>query len=327
LALTKQFPFLVAAQNGILIKGGGAALQSARGVKTIIFDKTGTLTMGHPTVTNMGVYPTQGAAVPGSTETEILHLIVAVESASNHPLAKAAVQFATERLATLSKQGDEQSSHLQIGGGLAVGDVLETPGMGLVADLIRNDVTREVVYQAFIGSRRWVLEVNACAVASNVTEIERSRQVSEWQNNGSTVIYVGLRQVESMSGTPSTTGTLLAMLAITDPPRPTTAFAINALQKMGIRVIMMTGDQRATAVAVARQIGLSESDVIAGCLPHEKGENVKKVMEGLFDSGVYGSRDGAILEQQPILRKKRGKVAFAGDGINDSVALATADVG
>ncbi|KAJ3408361.1 hypothetical protein HDV05_005042 [Chytridiales sp. JEL 0842] len=318
----------VAAQHGILIKGGGVALQAAREVKTIIFDKTGTLTMGSPTVTDASLHP----LAKGNTDTpctgmsEILQLVLQVESASTHPLAKAAVQYASKILEE-SQNATTTDKNLNIGGCLLVGDIREVPGMGLVADLVKPNSSPDggpsCVYQAFVGSRRWVMEVNSCKSVHDVDERENLIRVQSWQSSGCTVIYVGIRPFKAgAEPNDDVSGSLLAMLAISDPARPTSASAIAALQKMGIRVIMMTGDQRGTAVAIARQIGIPESDVIAGCLPHEKGENVEKVMRGL----VGGAGINADLERG-LGNRPKGKVAFAGDGINDSVALATADVG
>ncbi|KAJ3234009.1 hypothetical protein HDU81_001771 [Chytriomyces hyalinus] len=128
--------------------------------------------------------------------------------------------------------------------------------------------------------------------------------IHEWETDGKTSVYVGLFETGD-GGVKS----IIAALAISDPPRATSFATVAALRGMGIRVLMMTGDQRTTAEAVAKLVGIEAQDVIAGCLPADKGNHVKLVKQELVSHGGFG------------------KVAFAGDGINDSIALAHADVG
>ena len=91
------------------------------------------------------------------------------------------------------------------------------------------------------------------------------------------------------------------MIAIADPIKPTTADAVRSLKEAGIRVVMLTGDNRTTAEAVARKLGITEIE--AEILPQDKGKVVER------------------------LRKEGRIVAMAGDGVNDAPALAAADVG
>ncbi|KAJ3317137.1 hypothetical protein HDU76_001326 [Blyttiomyces sp. JEL0837] len=305
----------VAAKYGILIKGGGAALQMARNVRTIIFDKTGTLTKGTPMVTDSRVYvpPASRGLAPISTKEHVFSLIGFAESASAHPLATAAVAYATEHHPNLRRG--------ELVDGWSVSDVTETPGMGLAAVISGSGKHSSVSYKVFVGSFRWVAEVNQCDQVEDGFEGEGGDDLHKamdfWQSSGNSIVFVGVKEVGDDgqgSGVKLVKGFMIAALSISDPPRDTTRPAVLALKKMGVRVMMMTGDTSKTAMAVANRVGISEEDVIAGCLPQDKGRRVEAVRREVAESGSkYWGR--------------KGTVAFAGDGINDSVALAQADVG
>jgi Cu+-exporting ATPase len=116
-------------------------------------------------------------------------------------------------------------------------------------------------------------------------------QAEALRHQGQTVMYVVVD------------GAIAGLLGVADPIKPAAADAIRTLQAEGIRIVMLTGDSRTTAEAVATQLGLRGDDVIAEVLPAQKGEVIAR-------------------------HKASGQiVAMAGDGINDAPALATADVG
>lgn len=235
---------------GVLIKNA-EALERFEKIDTLVVDKTGTLTEGKPKVTSM-------SAINGFTETELLRLAATLERASEHPLATAIVNAATER----------ELVH-------GVAEDFDSPvGKGVTGSV---DGRRLI-----IGSHRIMEEANI-DVSSLTSQAEALR------GEGATVIFVAVD------------GEVGGLLAIADPIKTTTPDAVQALLKAGVRVVMLTGDNKTTANAVARKLGITE--VEAEILPEDKSKIVKRLRE-----------EGRI-------------VAMAGDGVNDAPALAAADVG
>ncbi len=137
--------------------------------------------------------------------------------------------------------------------------------------------------------RKVVLGNRAIMQAAGIDVAALEATADDLRNDGATAIFAALD------------GKACGVIAIADPIKATTAEAVSALRQAGIRVVMLTGDNRTTAEAVARKIGITE--VEAGILPQDKG----KVVERLRSQGRI--------------------VAMAGDGVNDAPALAAADVG
>lgn len=220
-----------AAKGGVLIKGG-RPLEDLGVLSALAFDKTGTLTEGKPTLT---------AVVPldDVSEKELLQIAVAVESLSDHPLARAIVRDGTARL-NGAVHNDAQN--------------LESiAGKGIQATLGKDKI--------FIGNLAlhnsiddWVPD----------TEIVEKLQLLE--EKGNTTMLV--RRNNSYLG----------ILALMDVPRPDAAETLQQLKKMGIkRMIMLTGDNQSVADAVGQEIGLT--DAWGGLLPEEKVEAVKRIKE------------------------------------------------
>ena len=239
------------AQSGVLIKNA-EALERFEKVDTLVIDKTGTLTEGKPKVVAV-------RAFGGVAENELLRIAASLEHGSEHPLAAAIVEAATERKLALAPVQDFNSSS----------------GKGVTGDY-------RGVGAIDIGNR---LMMQAGAI--DVTALEKTAE--DLRGEGATAIFVAI------DGKPS------GVLAIADPIKATTAEAIRSLRDAGIRVVMLTGDNRTTAEAVARKLGIA--DVEAEVLPEDKGKVVER------------------------LRKEGRIVAMAGDGVNDAPALAAADVG
>ena len=238
------------AQSGVLIKNA-ESLERVEKIDTLVIDKTGTLTEGKPKVVAV-------RAFGGVAEGDLLRLAASLEHGSEHPLAAAIVEAATERKLALSPVQDFDSPS-----GKGVTGTVEGR---------RIDIGNRLVMQAG---------------AIDVSALEKTAE--DLRSAGATAIFVAID------------GRASGVLAIADPIKATTPEAIQALREAGIRVVMLTGDNRTTAEAVARKLGIAE--VEAEVLPEDKGKVVER------------------------LRKEGRIVAMAGDGVNDAPALAAADVG
>ena len=235
---------------GVLVKNA-EALERMEKVDTLVVDKTGTLTEGRPSVT-------QVVTVAGFDGDDVLRLVAGVERASEHPLAQAIVNAATDA-------------------GLSIPDVtdFDAPvGKGVIGTVEQRRVR--------VGSAGFL-------TGEGLDPSALTTQADQLREGGATVIFVSLD--DQVAG----------IVAIADPVKETTPSAVKALRDEGIDVVMLTGDNRVTAAAVARLLGIER--VEAEVLPDHKADVVKR------------------------LRAEGRVVAMAGDGVNDAPALAAADVG
>ena len=271
----------IAAKKGILVKGGGVALESAHQVKTVVFDKTGTLTYGRPTVTGNKLLLKWS---PFSSETDVWSLISILGMMSDHPLSKAIVTYAQSLvLATNTSQ-------------FQVSDMNEIPGKGLKASVEFPDS----VAKLFIGNERFMAENDCLRLdIQDSHDVEIHAQSEKWQSEGQSVVLFGFRSTKDFRGR------IIGMVAISDVVRQEAKIVTTTLHLQGINVWMITGDNERTARTVAAKVGLRSSNVIAHVLPNEKSAKVQWLQS----------------------HKENGKVAMVGDGINDSIALAQADLG
>jgi Cu+-exporting ATPase len=262
----------VAAQHGILIKDA-QALEVAHQVDTVAFDKTGTLTVGQPRLLSLlalhDVAHTEGAldAMTPHART-MLALAASLQQGSEHPLAHAVVQFAT-----------------------AQGLALHTPeGVTAVAGLGNEGVVQG--RHVLLGSLRWM---DALAVPPG----EWQARAAAWQAQGATVSVLAERTAQGVVA--------LAVLAFGDEPKPGVQDALAKLRARGLRLVMISGDNKGAALAMGERLGLHASEVHADVMPGDKAALVKQLQ--------HNSSGAAHV------------VAFVGDGINDAPALAAADVG
>ena len=265
------------ARLGIFIKGYGA-LESSRRVDVVVLDKTGTVTTGRMTV--VGVQPTAG-----TTRAGLLRYAGAVEQASEHAVAAAITVAAVKELAAVREARPGGTP----GAGLlpAVEDFRALPGLGARGTVDGHDV---------VVGRATLLAGGLPALGGRPGEDQGmlvpddvAAQCARWERAGFTAVLVGWD------------GAVRGAVACVDAIKPSARAAITRLRALGLHPVLLTGDNEATARAVAAVVGIEE--VIAGTLPAGKAE----VIAGIQARGQ--------------------RVAMVGDGVNDGPALAVADLG
>jgi len=277
----------LAARHGILVRDA-QALELLRDVAVVAFDKTGTLTEGRPTL----VDATASAALPGG-RAELLALAAALQAASEHPLARAVLHAAQA----------EGVAHLQADTPQAVA------GRGITGT---------------VGGRRLQLGSSVWMAELGVVDAALQQQAQAWAAQGRSVAWLAetvggpathpaaepVAQPVAQPAGDAAAGhppRALGLLAFGDHAKPGAAAAVAALRREGLRVVLVSGDNRGAAEALAREIGFTDmADVRAEVLPGDKAKVIAALRAGL----APGQR-----------------VAMVGDGVNDAPALAAADVG
>ena len=223
------------AKHGILFKTA-EALQETGNMQIVAFDKTGTITSGHPVVTE--VIPAEGV-----TEEELLYLAGALEAQSEHPLAKAIVEYT----------GGVKAKEIQ--------DFRALPGNGLCA----------VIDGALIsgGNQKFIMTRLSAQRGKSGDLVKWLKYLADLTDRlaeeGKTPLYFAKE------------GQLLGIIAVADPIKEDSAQAVRELQNMGIHVVMLTGDNQKTAEAIGKLAGVSE--VVAGVLPEGKEEIIRRLQE------------------------------------------------
>ena len=278
-----------AAQLGVVIRGP-EVLESTRRIDTVVLDKTGTVTTGVMHLAQAvffddaaelsdagGAGAEAGAASDGATVVDLgegaalspaqlqtLALAQALEIPSEHPVARAIVA-GTQLDGVQAPQISEFTNHA---------------GRGVSATVAH--AAGQATY-AVVGKATWLSQ-------QGVSLEQAEAQVRTLEDTGATVVLVASGSHDSL--------TLRAALAVRDEPKPTTAKAISELKAMGLRPILLTGDNERAAKFIAAQVGID--DVIAQVLPEDKRDVVAR------------------------LQGEGANVAMVGDGVNDAAALAQA---
>ncbi|HUB65149.1 MAG TPA: heavy metal translocating P-type ATPase [Methylocella sp.] len=280
-----------AAQLGILFRKGDA-LQALANVSAIALDKTGTITKGRPELTDF-------LAAPGFDRAEVLALAAAVEARSEHPIA-VAITAAAKEAGAVGKRAvssdvppdsgasrramtwrtlfswrnlSRQSSRLA-GGDAQTENFTARPGLGVEAFVEEHHVA--------IGADRFM-------AAQGIDVSGFADPAARFAADAKSPLYAAID------------GKLAGLLVIADPIAPNARQAVSALREQGLEVIMVTGDNRRTAEAVAKAVGIDT--IVADVLPEGKLASLRE------------------------LRERHRAIAFVGDGINDAPALAEANVG
>ena len=284
----------VGAGHGILIKSG-EALQQARDIDTVVLDKTGTITAGRLKVMETGVW------APGISLGTLVQVAAALEKKSEHPLAEAVLEYAETQKITLPEVRDFRAVF-----GRGVEGILKSDAF--VADVIPEDGPTAV----FLAGR---MEDGSTAtmVGKKLTERVKAGtrclvgNLAFMEENGILIedmVREAVNRTAEEGMTPllvAEEGRILGIIGVADEVRDSSLAAIRQFAKMGIHVVMLTGDNKRTAEAVQRRLDIPE--VMAEVLPQDKEQKISH------------------------LKAAGHKVAMVGDGINDAPALAAADVG
>ena len=255
------------AKKGIMFKNA-VSLENAGRMDLVVLDKTGTITMGEPRVTDI-------LTVEGVSEAELLGVAVSLEQKSEHPLAKAMIAYGVEhQIKAMEVEGFEALP----GNGLK-GQLVELVDDTTTPDGINHKGCKKVDITA--GSQGFI--ASFITIPANI-----KMQADDLANQGKTPLFF------------AKDNQLLGVIAVADVMKEDSPKAIAELKNMGLRVIMLTGDNERTAKAIGTLAGVDQ--VIAGVLPDGKEAVIRKLQ-------AYG------------------KVAMVGDGINDAPALTRADLG
>ena len=257
-----------AARMGVLIRSA-EALEACGKINAVVLDKTGTITTGRPTLTDVLPLGTWRNAPD-----DLLAIAATAERDSEHPLAAAIVAAAKQRAATPG-----QSTAFRA-----------IAGQGVTADI----VFRGLPHTAAVGNTDLIdaLDVGMPLAAADAPQEDLDAIIGDMERlsaQGKTPMLVAID------------GALAGIVAVADVPKEDSRRAIALLAKRGVMTVMLTGDNAATARAIADQVGVGR--VVAGVRPERKADEIAK------------------------LQAQGYTVAMVGDGINDAPALARADVG
>ncbi len=262
----------VGARRGILYKTA-ASLEAAGRIEIVALDKTGTITKGEPKVTDV-------IAADGIAENELVELAFNLERRSEHPLAKAVIEYGMN---VVGHNGYAEVTNFEA-----------LPGNGLSGKLFEDNI--------YGGNVRYISKV----LYENKYDVHTLSEDNEKEINENVFlddITQKLYELSAAGKTPllfAKNDTFMGIIAVSDVIKEDSTEAISTLKSMGIKVVMITGDNEESAKAIGEQAGVDK--VIAGVLPDGKESKIREL-------------------------KEQGKTAMVGDGINDAPALTRADLG
>ncbi|KAF0358387.1 heavy metal translocatin [Gigaspora margarita] len=261
----------VGAQNGILIKSGGA-LETGHKITKVVFDKTGTLTKGQLDVVHYELMIKN----PELTKERFFEIIGAAETSSEHPLGRSITNYGKRLLCIETYNAD-------------VSNFESFSGLGIKCTVsLKTNSSFIKTYDVVIGNEQFLTQRNKIVLSESIITLKETHE-----RLGRTSVLVSIDKE------------LVGLIFLSDIIKPESKIAVGALKRMGIDVIMVTGDQMLTAQAIASQCGIDETKIHAGVSPKGKTQII-----------------------QNIQHEGRGNiVAMVGDGINDSPALAAANLG
>ena len=260
----------VGAKNGILIKGG-RALEASSGIKRIVLDKTGTITEGNMQVAELSWVPSHTSALELETLTTIsadgltprstiLAIVFTTESRSEHPLAKA-----------IAIHGQEILNNAELDYSDCTIDSFESvtgAGVKAVVSFSNPSSAPRRKYAVFIGNARFASQRDDAYLPFHLTTFEKRESAL-----GRSVIFV------SITSSPTATPSPVLAISLWDNPKPSSIQAIKALKSMGIEVSMMTGDNKPTALAIAKRVGIDIGNVWANMSPKGKASVITEMIE------------------------------------------------
>lgn len=280
----------VGAQNGILIKGSGP-LEASHKVDRILLDKTGTLTVGKlevvgmrwtdqatgsPRRTSIDIAKAQRGGEWSATQSDVLLMVAAAESRSEHPLAQAVGAFAKRTLNFVELPTHVYASEFES----VTGSGIRCNVTGKFAGSSKSEK-----HSVLIGNQQFLTN-NKISIPDTIRTFREREEAL-----GRTAIFIAVDCNVSCA------------VSLSDTLKPEARQVVEALRSMGITVMLVTGDQEATAQAIAAEVGILPQDVSAAIKPEGKRELVQR------------------------FQAQGHTVAMVGDGVNDSPALAAADVG
>lgn len=262
------------AELGVLIRSG-EALETAHKINTIVLDKTGTLTQGKPTVTD--IFVASSMRVPQLAAAGIV-------SASSDG------RMTQDEMVKLVASAEKYSEHPL---GQAIVEYANAKGVSL-APIVDFGALAGHGIHARVDSREVIIGNDKLMVDQKVNTIGLEKLAQKFASEGKTPMFVAVD------------GQAAGIIAVADTLKPEAREAVETLQRMGIDVFMLTGDNDRTAAAIAKQVGIT--NVIAQVLPEQKEQKVRELQ-----AQIKGNRNRVV--------------GMVGDGINDAPALAAADVG